>query len=100
MSRPGRGWQHVVFVIDMFALRIVGGRTSGSMRADFVLDALEQALYARQPERNDASIHHSDRGSQYASIRDSERLADAVIEPSVGSKCDSYDNALTETING
>jgi transposase InsO family protein len=90
----------VVFVIDMFALRIVGGRTSGSMRADFVLDALEQALYERQPERNDASIHHSDRGSQYASIRYSERLADAVIEPSVGSKCDSYDNALTETING
>ena len=69
------------------------------MRTDFVLDALEQALYARQPERN-ALIHHSDRGSQYVSIRYSERLAEAGIEPSVGSKGDSYDNALAETING
>ena len=65
-----------------------------------MLDALEQALYARQPEREDALIHHSDRGSQYVSIRYSERLAEAGIEPSVGSKGDSYDNALAETING
>ena len=70
------------------------------MRTDFVLDALEQALYDRQPQRDDALIHHSDRGSQYVSIRYSERLAEAGIEPSVGSKGDSYDNALAETING
>ncbi len=65
-----------------------------------MLDALEQALYARQPERDSQLIHHSDRGSQYVSIRYSERLAEAGIEPSVGSKGDSYDNALAETING
>ena len=70
------------------------------MRTDFVLDALEQALYDRQPERTDALIHHSDWGSQYVSIRYSERLAEAGIEPSVGSQGDSYDNALAETING
>ena len=70
------------------------------MRTDFVLDALEQALYDCQPERTDALIHHSDRGSQYVSIRYSERLAEAGIESSVGSPGDSYDNALAETING
>jgi transposase InsO family protein len=80
--------------------RIVGWRVSESMRTDFVLDALEQALHARQPERDGALIHHSDRGSQYVSIRYSERLAEAGIEPSVGSRGDSYDNALAETING
>jgi transposase InsO family protein len=69
------------------------------MRTDFVLDALEQALYARQPELG-ALIHHRDRGSQYVSIRYTERLAEAGIEPSVGSRGDSYDNALAETING
>ena len=95
-----QGWQYVAFVIDVFARRIVGWRLSSSMRTDFVLDALEQALYDRQPGRNDALIHHSDRGSQYVSIRYSERLAEAGIEPSVGSKGDSYDNALAETING
>jgi|SRR5271165_739272 len=95
-----QGFVYVAFVIDVFARRIVGWRVSSSMRTDFVLDALEQALYARQPERNDALIHHSDRGSQYVSIRYSERLSEAGIEPSVGSKGDSYDNALAETING
>jgi transposase InsO family protein len=65
-----------------------------------VLDALEQALYARQPERDSSLVHHSDRGSQYVSTRYSERLAEAGIEPSVGSRGDSYDNALAETING
>jgi transposase InsO family protein len=95
-----QGWLYVAFVIDVFARRIVGWRVSSSMRTDFVLDALEQALYARQPERQDALIHHSDRGSQYVSIRYTERLAEAGIEPSVGSKGDSYDNALAETING
>jgi len=95
-----QGWLYVAFVIDVFTRRIVGWRVSSSMRTDFVLDALEQALYARQPERDGALIHHSDRGSQYVSIRYSERLAEAGIEPSVGSKGDSYDNALAETING
>ena len=95
-----QGWLYVAFVIDVFARRIVGWRVSDSMRTDFVLDALEQALYARRPDRDDALIHHSDRGSQYVSIRYSERLAEAGIEPSVGSRGDSYDNALAETING
>jgi transposase InsO family protein len=94
-----QGWLYVAFVVDVFARRIVGWRVSNSMTTDFVLDALEQALYARQPDP-DALIHHSDRGSQYVSIRYSERLAEAGIEPSVGSKGDSYDNALAETING
>jgi len=94
-----QGFVYVAFVIDVFARRIVGWRVSSSMRNDFVLDALEQALYARQPERNEL-VHHSDRGSQYVSIKYSERLAEAGIEPSVGSKGDSYDNALAETING
>jgi putative transposase len=95
-----QGWLYVAFVIDVFARRIVGWRVSSSMRTDFVLDALEQALYDRQPERDRSLIHHSDRGSQYVSIRYSERLDEAGIEPSVGSKGDSYDNALAETING
>jgi putative transposase len=95
-----QGWLYVAFVIDVFARRIVGWRVSSSMRTDFVLDALEQALYDRQPERTDALIHHSDRGSQYVSILYTERLVEAGIEPSVGSRGDSYDNALAETING
>ena len=95
-----QGWLYVAFVIDVYARRIVGWRVSSSMHTEFVLDALEQALYARQPERDGALIHHSDRGYQYVSIRYSERLAEAGIEPSVGSKGDSYDNALAETING
>lgn len=89
----------VAFVVDVFARRIVGWRVSSSMTTDFVLDALEQALYARQPSTNGTLIHHSDRGSQYVSIRYSERLAEAVIEPSVGSEGDSCDNALAETIS-
>jgi putative transposase len=95
-----QGMVYVAFVIDVFARHIVGWRVSRTMTTDFVLDALEQALYARQPERDQALIHHSDRGSQYVSIRYSERLLDAGIEPSVGSTGDSYDNALAETING
>ena len=95
-----QGWLFVAFVIDVFARRIVGWRVSSSMRTDFVLDALEQALFDRQPERHESLVHHSDRGSQYVSIRYSERLAEAGIEPSVGSRGDSYDNALAETING
>ena len=95
-----QGWLYVAFVVDVFARRIVGWRVSSSMHTDFVLDALEQALFDRQPERHASLIHHSDRGSQYVSIRYSERLAEAGIEPSVGSRGDSYDNALAETING
>ena len=95
-----QGWLYVAFVIDVFARRIVGWRVSTSMRTDFVLDALEQALYDRQSGNTGKLIHHSDRGAQYVSIRYSERLAEAGIEPSVGSKGDSYDNALAETVNG
>jgi len=95
-----QGWLYVAFVIDVFARRIVGWRVSSSMHTEFVLDALEQALYERRPERDSSLVHHSDRGSQYVSIRYSERLAEAGIEPSVGSKGDSYDNALAENING
>lgn len=95
-----QGGVYVAFVIDVFSRRIVGWRQSSSMHTDFVLDALEQALYDRKPSEEDGLIHHSDRGSQYLSIRYSERLAEAGIEPSVGSKGDSYDNALAETING
>ncbi len=93
-----QGWLYVAFVIDVFARRIVGWRVSSPMQTDFVLDALEQALYALQPSPEATLIHHSDRGSQYVSIRYSERLAEAGIEPSVGSKGDSYDNALSGTI--
>lgn len=91
---------YVAFVVDVYARFIVGWQVSSSMRADFVLDALEQAPYERKPERDGALIHHSDRGSQYLSIRYSEQLAEAGIQGSVGSKGDSYDNALAETING
>jgi len=94
-----QGWPYVAFVIDVYARRIVGWRVSKTKRTDFVLDALEQALYARQPDR-DRLVHHSDRGSQYVSIHYTERLDEAGIEPSVGSRGDSYDNALAETING
>jgi transposase InsO family protein len=93
-----QGWLYVAFVIDVFSRYIVGWRVSSTMKTDFVLDALEQALYARQPAGG--LIHHSDRGSQYLSIRYTERLGEAGIEPSVGSRGDSYDNALAETING
>ncbi|RQZ49843.1 IS3 family transposase [Burkholderia cepacia] len=95
-----QGWLYVAFVIDVFARRIVGWRVSSSMTTDFALDALEQALYARRPGDGGTLIHHSARGSQYVSMRYSERLAEAGIEPSVGSRGDSYDNALAETING
>lgn len=94
-----QGFVYVAFVIDVFARRIVGWKVSSSARTDFVLDALEQALYARRPAQ-EGLVHHSDRGVQYVSIRYTERLAEAGIEPSVGSVGDSYDNALAETING
>jgi transposase InsO family protein len=93
-----QGFTYVAFIIDVFARRIVGWRASSTAHTDFVLDALEQALYDRRP--SSGLIAHSDRGSQYVSIRYTERLAEAGIEPSVGSVGDSYDNALAETING
>ncbi len=95
-----QGFTYVAFIIDTFANRIVGWKVSRSAKTDFVLDALEQALYARRPAHQGGLIHHSDRGSQYVSIRYTERLATAGIEPSVGSVGDAYDNALAETING
>lgn len=95
-----QGWICVAFVIDVFARRIVGWKASPSMRTELVLDALEQALHARKPVGSERVIHHSDRGVQYVSIRYTERLAEAGLEPSVGSVGDSYDNALAETING
>ncbi|HEY0354416.1 MAG TPA: IS3 family transposase, partial [Enterovirga sp.] len=91
---------YVAFVIDAYARRIVGWRVSRSARADFVLDALEQALHQRRPFAGSGLVCHSDRGSQYVSIRYTERLAEAGIEPSVGSVGDSYDNALAETVIG
>lgn len=93
-----QGFAYVAFIIDVYARRIVGWKLSSSQQTQFVLDALEQALHARRP--GDALVHHSDRGSQYVSIRYTERLAEAGIEPSVRSVGDSYDNALAETING
>jgi putative transposase len=95
-----RGFAYVAFVIDVFARRIVGWRVSSSLRSDLALDALEQALYDRQLDGDERLIHHSDRGTQYLSIRYTERLADAGIERSVGSTGDSYDNALAESVIG
>ena len=94
------GFVYVAFVIDAFARRIVGWRVSRTAHAGFVLDALEQALHARRPVQGGGLVHHSDRGSQYLALRYTERLAEAGIEPSVGSVGDSYDNALAETVNG
>jgi transposase InsO family protein len=97
--RGGQGFVYVAFVIDVFARRIVGWRASRTANAGFVLDALEQAIHQRRPAQ-DKLVHHSDRGSQYLSIKYTERLAEAKIAPSVGSVGDYYDNAMAETING
>jgi transposase InsO family protein len=92
------GFVYVAFVIDVFSRRIVGWRASRSMSAELTLDALEQALWARQV--NEGLVHHSDRGSQYLSIRYSERLKEEGVLPSVGSVGSSYDNALAESVIG
>ena len=92
------GFVYVAFIIDVFSRAIVGWRVSNSLRSDLALDALEQALHSRAPDRG--LVHHSDRGVQYLSIRYTERLAEAGIERSVGTVGDSYDNALAETVNG
>lgn len=93
-----KGFVYVAFVIDVFSRMIVGWRAATSMDSELTLDALEQALWARQIKGD--LIHHSDRGSQYVAIRYTERLLEAGVEASVGSVGDAYDNALAETING
>ena len=94
------GFVYTAFVIDVFARRIVGWKVAHAMRTDFVLDALEQALHQRGDDAVAGLVHHSDRGVQYVSMRYTERLADAGIAPSVGSRGDSYDNALAESVIG
>jgi len=89
---------YVAFIIDVYARRIAGWRVSSSLHTELVLDALEQALWSRRETKG--LVHHSDRACQYLSVRYTEWLAETKIEPSVGSVGDSYDNALTETING
>jgi putative transposase len=93
------GFCYVAFVVDAFSRRIVGWRVSTSLRAELALDALEMAIWARQGD-TEGLVHHSDRGVQYLAIRYSERLAEAGVAASVGSRGDSYDNALAETVNG
>ena len=94
-----QGFAYAAFIVDAYSRFVVGWRVGRHMRTEFVLDALEQALHTRRPEPH-RLVHHSDKGSQYLSIRYSERLGEAGIEPSVGNTGDSYDNALAETING
>jgi len=96
----GRGFVYVAFVIDVFSRRIVGWRAATSLRSDLALDALEQAIAERRPNAEARLVHHSDRGAQYLAIRYTARLLDAGIEPSVGSRGDSYDNALAESVIG
>ena len=95
-----RGFVYVAFVVDVFSRRIVGWRASASLRTDLALDALEQAIYDRCDDDTGGLVHHSDRGTQYLSIRYTERLADAGIDFSVGNRRDAYDNALAETVIG
>jgi putative transposase len=94
------GWVYVAFVVDVCSRFVVGWQASRSLRTDLALDALEMALWARRGTHLDGLIHHSDRGSQYLAIRYTERLAEAGAVPSVGSRGDSYDNALAESFNG
>jgi putative transposase len=98
--RTWSGFCYVAFIIDVYSRRIVGWRVSTSLRTDLALDALEMAIWARRDENLDGLVHHSDRGVQYLAIRYTERLAEAGAVASVGSKGDSYDNALAETVNG
>jgi transposase InsO family protein len=95
-----RGFVYVAFVIDVFSRRIVGWRVSSSLRSDLALDALKQAIWERDRVRDARLVHHSDRGVQYLSIRYTDRLLNAGIEASVGSRGDSYDNALAESVIG
>ena len=93
------GWAYVAFIVDVFARMIVGWKVSSSLRSDLATDALEMAIYSRSPNPGEL-VHHNDKGVQYLSFRYSARLEEAGITPSVGSKGDSYDNALAETVNG
>jgi putative transposase len=95
-----RGFLYAAFVVDVFARRIVGWRVSASLRTDFVLDALEQAIHERCGAGTPGLVHHSDRGTQYLSMRYTDRLSDAGIAPSVGRRGDAYDNALAESVIG
>ncbi len=94
------GWVYMAFVIDVYSRCVVGWQTSTSLRSDLAIDALEMAIYARSDRNLDGLVHHSDRGVQYLAIRYTERLAEAGVVNSVGSKGDSYDNALAESFNG
>ena len=94
------GFAYTALVTDVFARRIVGWRVSNTLRADLALDALEMAIWTRQEESLAGLVHHSDRGVQYLASRYTDRLADAGVIPSVGSRGDSYDNAMAESING
>lgn len=98
--RTFSGWAYVAFVIDVFSRYIVGWQVSRFLRAELALDALEMAIWARRGERLDGLIHHSDRGGQYLAIRYTEQLAEAGAMTSVGSRGDSYDNALAESFHG
>ena len=94
------GWVYVAFIVDVYSRYVVGWQASRSLRTELALDALEMALWGRRGERLDSLEHHSDRGVQYVALRYTERLAEAGAEPSVGSRGDSYDNALVESFNG
>jgi putative transposase len=94
------GWVYVAFVIDVFSRSVVGWQAARSLRTDLALDALEMALWRRRHDSLDGLIHHSDRGVQYLAIRYTERLAEAGVVASIGSRGDSYDNALAESFNG
>ena len=94
------GFVYAAFVVDVFSRRIVGWRVAASLQAELVLDALEMAIWARRAQQLEGLVHHSDRGVQYLAIRYTERLAEAGAVRSVGSRGDSYDNALAETVVG
>jgi putative transposase len=98
--KTNAGWVYVAFIVDVFSRYVVGWQASHSLRTDLALDALEMAIWARRGEHLDGLVHHSDRGVQYLAIRYSERLAEAGAVTSVGSRGDSYDNALAESFNG
>uniref|UniRef100_UPI00035D4375 IS3 family transposase n=1 Tax=Thioalkalivibrio sp. ALE30 TaxID=1158181 RepID=UPI00035D4375 len=100
MPTAREGFVYTAFITDAFARRIVGWRVSRSLRTDLTLGALEQALQARMGQGTPRPIHHSDRGVQYVSVRYTDRLGEAGLQPSVGRVGDSYDNALAETLNG
>ncbi|GLW51982.1 putative transposase for insertion sequence element IS986/IS6110 [Streptomyces sp. NBRC 14336] len=98
--RTWSGWAYVAFVLDVYSRMIVGWRVANHMRTDLPLDALEMALWRRKIKKDSGLVHHSDRGSQYVSIRYTDRLADVGASASVGSVADSYDNAMAEALNG